>query len=351
MRQIQAVIPTSFNPKKIADRIYSEHGVEANIINCEPVNLVIINTSDEMSGPILNVLREEGVGQKFGQITMTELISVYPKVNRAESKTNRVSVEEMDLQIRSNISFSQRYFLMIIAASIVAGLGLVSNNVVLIIASMVISPLMYPIAGMSLASIILDSRLMRKSLLAESAGLILSITTGFILSFIVPITNPTNEMLIRTTPTLFDLCLAVVSGVAAALCFTSGISAALTGIAISASLMPPSTTIGLFLGYFVQGTVSSTSILQPIGSTILLLTNVIAIFITVSLVFWAKKVKPYLEFQHKLASERVAYRTGIMVLALILISIPIINASTQNFQILDLQSNAEQIATQELERI
>ena len=40
-----------------------------------------------------------------------------------------------------------------------------------------------------------------------------------------------------------------------------------------------------------------------------------------------------------------------MVLALILISIPIINASTQNFQILDLQSNAEQIATQELERI
>ncbi|MHA1713738.1 MAG: TIGR00341 family protein [Candidatus Ranarchaeia archaeon] len=351
MRQIQAVIPSSFNSKKIADRIFAEHQIKADIIYCEPANLMIINTTDEMSGPVLKVLRDEGVGQKFGRISMTELISVYPSLNAADSKTGRVSVEEMHLTIKSNVSISQRYFLMIIAAAIVAGLGLTSNNIVLIIASMVISPLMWPIAGMSLASIILDSRLMRRSLFAEASGLLISVIVGFLLSFIVPISSPTREMLTRTTPTLFDLGLAVVSGVAAALCFTTGASAALTGIAISASLMPPSTTIGLFIGYYLHGNVSNLTLLQSVGSTILLLTNVFAIYVSVTLIFWAKKVKPYLEFQRPLASERIAYRTGIMVLALILISVPIISTSTQSIRNLDIQVNTERMVIQEFNHV
>ena len=60
-------------------------------------------------------------------------------------------------------------------SAILASLGLLANNVVAVIASMVIAPLMGPIIGTSLGTVLSDRKLFKEGLKAEIFGLLLSI--------------------------------------------------------------------------------------------------------------------------------------------------------------------------------
>jgi len=212
-------------------------------------------------------------------------------------------------------------------SSILASLGLLANNVVAVIASMVIAPLMGPIIGTSLGTVLSDRKLFKEGLKAEIFGLLLSIAAGYIIGFLYPEAEVTSEILLRASPTLFDVGLAVVSGSAAAICFTSGIATALVGIAIAAALMPPAVNVGLGLAlqrYDIA-----------LGSALLLLTNVFSINITALAVFWLKDVKPTLSLRRKKLARGLARRRGfLVVVSLLVLCLPIgittYNAIVQN---------------------
>ena len=171
-----------------------------------------------------------------------------------------------------------RYYVLMTIATLVAGLGLVTNSPAVIIGAMLISPLMTPIFGVSLGLVSGNGRLVQKALFGEFAGVALAILAGFALGSLPLYFKVTPEMIARTAPTLLDLGVALLAGTAGCLgIIDERISPVLPGIAIATSLVPPLAVCGLCLAMGApQG---------AWGAFLLFFANFLAILIVSSLLF------------------------------------------------------------------
>jgi len=139
-----------------------------------------------------------------------------------------------------------RYYLLMTISTLIAALGLVINSPAVIIGAMLISPLMTPIFGVSLGLISGDIQLCRKALVTEAAGVALAVFSGFLIGVLPLYFKVTPEMLARTQPTLLDLGVATLAGIAGCMAMIDErISPVLPGIAIATSLVPPLAASGL----------------------------------------------------------------------------------------------------------
>ena len=131
----------------------------------------------------------------------------------------------------------------------IAALGLILNSPAVIIGAMLIAPLMSAIVAMGLAIVQGDITFLLRALRATLRGTGVVIAVGIVIGLFYVNREGTQEMLSRTEPTLLDLLVATVSGVAAAyaLC-RKNVSAALPGVAIAVALVPPLASVGLFMG-------------------------------------------------------------------------------------------------------
>ncbi|MDX1414875.1 MAG: TIGR00341 family protein, partial [Candidatus Promineifilaceae bacterium] len=182
------------------------------------------------------------------------------------------------VRIRQSARPNIDYYILISLAAIIAGLGLIANSAAVVIGAMLVAPLMSPIVGSGLATVLGDTRFLRLSLGAVIRGALLAIFLGMIVG-IFQIGTPLNsELLARTQPSLLDLAIALFSGMAAAFALSrSNAAGALPGVAIAAALVPPLATVGITFtaGYYVQS----------LGSLLLFVTNFVAIGTATALVF------------------------------------------------------------------
>jgi uncharacterized membrane protein len=79
---------------------------------------------------------------------------------------------------------------------------------------MLVSPLMTPIFGISVALSRGGMRLLRNALLSEFGGVLLAIGLAFVFGKFPFSLEATPEMLARTSPTLLDLFVAALAGLA-----------------------------------------------------------------------------------------------------------------------------------------
>ena len=79
---------------------------------------------------------------------------------------------------------------------------------------MLISPLMGPIIGIGLAVGIADLNLFRKAIINYLITTFLSVVTATIYFSLSPITEAQSELLARTSPTLYDVLIALCGGAA-----------------------------------------------------------------------------------------------------------------------------------------
>ena len=141
----------------------------------------------------------------------------------------------------------------LICAIFIASLGLNVNSTAVIIGAMLISPLMGPIIGMGLAIGIADLDLFKQSIKNYLVSTFISIVTATIYFTLSPITDAQSELLARTSPTLYDVLIALFGGAAGFLAIsTKGRNNVLPGVAIATALMPPLCTAGY--GLAVQNT-------------------------------------------------------------------------------------------------
>jgi uncharacterized hydrophobic protein (TIGR00271 family) len=147
--------------------------------------------------------------------------------------------------IKDDSDFSSARFWVLVFAIGACSVGLNINSIPVIIGAMLISPLMGPIVSMGMSLAIYDWGLMRRSfknLLLLTAISILISTIYFALS---PISNAQSELLARTSPTIFDVLIAIFGGLAGFI----GLSRAkhnniIPGVAIATAIMPPLCTVG-----------------------------------------------------------------------------------------------------------
>ena len=168
------------------------------------------------------------------------------------------------------------FFMLIILSCTIATLGLITDSLAVIIGAMLVAPLMSPIMGLSLASVVGEQRLFKRAISALVEGMLLAILLSCILAFILYhlpfgiLEEIPNEVLVRTRPSPFDLVIALAGGAAAAYALAMPkLSAALPGVAISTALMPPLCTIGIGIG------IQNANVI--FGATLIFLTNLLAI--------------------------------------------------------------------------
>ena len=166
-----------------------------------------------------------------------------------------------------------RFWLLLILSSIIAAAGVVADSDATVIGAMIVAPLMLPIQGTMLATVLGDRVNLGRSFTLLITGALSSVGIGWLvgLCVLLPITAETNAQVAgRATPTLIDLLAALATGVVGSIALVrKDISDTLPGVAIAISLVPPLVIVGL--------TIESGAYGNALGSMILFLTNVVAI--------------------------------------------------------------------------
>lgn len=166
-----------------------------------------------------------------------------------------------------------RFWLLLVLSAVIASAGVIADSTATVIGAMIVAPLMTPILGVMLATVLGDRDNLIRSLLLVVAGAATAIAIGYLVGSLVvtdvlAATNP--QVAGRVTPSLIDLLAALGTGVVGSIALVRrDISDTLPGVAIAISLVPPLTVAGLAL--------ESGSVGQFLGALLLFLTNVVAI--------------------------------------------------------------------------
>lgn len=210
-----------------------------------------------------------------------------------------------------------RFWLLLVLAAVIASAGVVADSTATVIGAMIVAPLMTPIQGTMLATVLGDRANLIRSLLLVLAGAATAMAIGYLVGSLVvtdvlAATNP--QVAGRVTPGLIDLLAALGTGVVGSIALVrKDISDTLPGVAIAISLVPPLTVAGLAL--------ESGSIGQSLGALLLFLTNVVAIIGTGIVVMSVYGVNKLTHLGDETTPRRVALRRPIVLLSVMLIVI------------------------------
>jgi len=144
----------------------------------------------------------------------------------------------------------------LIFAILVASVGLNMNSTAVIIGAMLISPLMGPINGLGYSIATYNFPLFRKALKNFGFSTLAGLITSTIYFLLTPISTEHAELLARTSPTIYDVLIALFGGLAGIVAISSKNKGnVIPGVAIATALMPPLCTAGYGLsmgnwGYF-----------------------------------------------------------------------------------------------------
>lgn len=157
-------------------------------------------------------------------------------------------IQTIYANIRDISTPSRSFYLMVCISTIIATYGLLANSTAVVIGAMLVAPLMGPIFGIALGLSNGDNRLLRASINSEMMGMLLAIALAAIIGLIPLRPDFAAEIVARTQPTIYDVIIALASGLAGAYAMVDRrISPALPGVAISTALVPPLATVGLCL--------------------------------------------------------------------------------------------------------
>jgi len=148
-------------------------------------------------------------------------------------------------KIESGIVFRGTNLWVLMFAIVVASVGLNMNSTAVIIGAMLISPLMGPINGMGYSLATYDFHLLRRSLKNFSFAVGVSLITSALYFLLTPLNQAHSELLARTSPTIYDVIIALFGGLAGIVAMSSRLKGnVIPGVAIATALMPPICTAG-----------------------------------------------------------------------------------------------------------
>ena len=239
-----------------------------------------------------------------------------PEVDDAEqqAKHKAATREELYDDVSKGAQLDGNYLLLVFLSTIVAAIGLIEDNVAVVIGAMVIAPLLGPNIALALGTALGDTPLMAKSLRTMLVGLSMAIFIAFSIATIWPLELTSNELMSRTYVKLDSIALALASGAAAVLSLTTGLSSVLVGVMVAVALLPPAATIGLMLG------AGQWQLAQ--GAALLLGVNIVSVNLAAKLVLLYRGIKPrtWLE-KRKARQSLILYLLFWIISLLVLIAI------------------------------
>jgi|KBSSwiStaDraftv2_1062776.scaffolds.fasta_scaffold86143_3 uncharacterized hydrophobic protein (TIGR00271 family) len=176
---------------------------------------------------------------------MTNLFDKFRLGNEKEALQNVID------NIDNSVVFRGTNLWVLICAIFIASLGLNINSTAVIIGAMLISPLMGPIMGIGLGMGIGDIAMLRKSAHNYLIATIVALATSTLFFLLSPLSQAHSEILARTSPTIYDVLIALFGGFAGIIATSSKQKGnVIPGVAIATALMPPLCTAGYGMATF-----------------------------------------------------------------------------------------------------
>jgi uncharacterized hydrophobic protein (TIGR00271 family) len=215
---------------------------------------------------------------------------------------------EIEARIRDSVKLQGATLWILIFAIFVASVGLNVNSTAVVIGAMLISPLMGPIIGAGLGVAIYDFNLVKRALINLAIATIISLVVSTLYFSLTPLQLAQPELLARTSPTLWDVLIALFGGLAGIVGITrQEKSNVIPGVAIATALMPPLCTAGFGLATGQWRFFGGAFYLYTINCVFIALATVAGICVL--------GLKP-----HGFATPAVAKRVKSMLLILVLVT-------------------------------
>lgn len=245
-------------------------------IKADAVNLIAgrrIGELDKVSKNNKETFRVQGLPKDEDALAKTQ--SVLPLFDQAHEAEYR----DLFVELRKSAQTTSAYMTLMVLSTLLATFGLMANSTSVVIGAMILAPLMAPIISLSMGLARGEGQLTTVSLRTLVAGLLLALFSAMIATWLVDIRFITPEIAGRLNPTLLDLGVAVVSGIAGAYAYSKAeVAKTLAGVAIAVALVPPLAVTGIGLGWMDWSVIY--------GSFLLFITNLVGIAAAAAVTFW-----------------------------------------------------------------
>jgi uncharacterized hydrophobic protein (TIGR00341 family) len=282
-----------------------------------PVRMLV---RDSKRQTVVDALQNVLGASENARIVILPVEAVLPRPDRtaeddAAPAWGNQTREELYNSIERGAQLDTTFLLLTALSTVVASIGLIEDNVAVVVGAMVIAPLLGPNIALAFAASLGDGRLIRRSLVTSLAGLGLTLAMAVAAGWLWPDRLQSNEILARTDVGLAGITLALASGAAAVLSLVTGLSSALVGVMVAVALLPPAATLGMMLG---SGQYSHAA-----GAGLLLAVNVVCINLAAKLMFRFRGVRPRTWLEQSKARQSLIISTLFWVTSLALLVVAI----------------------------
>lgn len=194
------------------------------------------------------------------------------------------------------------FMFMTVMSAGVAILGLLLSSPAVVIGAMLLSPLMGPILGFGFGLALFNFTDIRRAAITTFVGMAVAVLIAALIVLVSPVQTITPEIAARTRPNLFDLGVAILSGLAGTYAMIRGRHGAIVGVAIAVAVMPPLAVVGFGLA------TQNWPVLM--GSAFLFFTNLIAIALS------AAALARFYAFGRRLSPNQT-WLQAVMIIAII----------------------------------
>ncbi len=258
--------------------------------------------NDEVRQPVMDALQHILGSAQNVRVVVLSVDTYLPREQGDAATSASATREELYSQIEKGARIDSNYLLLTLLSTVVAAIGLIEDNIAIVIGAMVIAPLLGPNIALAFASSLGDGRLVFESLKAGLAGLALAFAVSLLIGLVWPVNlgggavlAASSEILARTNVGLDGVALALASGAAAVLSLTTGLSSTLVGVMVAVALLPPTAAMGMLVGAgdFELAT----------GAALLLAVNVVCVIVAAKMVFLARGVRPRTWYERRKARQ------------------------------------------------
>ncbi|MGE5129263.1 MAG: TIGR00341 family protein [Sphingomonadaceae bacterium] len=234
-----------------------------------------------------------------------------PEKERTKEEAATATREALYEEIEKSARLDANFVILVVLSTIVAAIGLIEDNVAVVIGAMVIAPLLGPNLALALGTALGDTGLMWKAARANGLGIGLAFLLALAIGLVWPVDIHSHELMARTDVGLDSVALALASGAAAVLSITTGLSSVLVGVMVAVALLPPTATLGLMLG--------SGQVHHALGAGLLLAVNIVCVNLAAKVVFLAKGIHPRTWWEQRKAKRAMTLYILIWAVSLALL--------------------------------
>jgi uncharacterized hydrophobic protein (TIGR00271 family) len=238
----------------VCNLVYLErvaHRPEGDVILCD--------VAREEASIVISDLRELKIDEE-GSISMEVIDSQISAAAAAAVKaadglpTDAVIWEEVESRTSENVELSASFLAFMVLAMLIAMVGIITDQLILIIGAMIVGPEFGPIAGICVAAVERRRELFRRSLRALVVGFPVGIAVTFLATLLLNAVglipsdftqehHPFTQFI--SSPNEWSFIVAYLAGTAGVLSLTSAKSGALIGVLISVTTIPAAANIGV----------------------------------------------------------------------------------------------------------